>query len=202
MRTVILLLTLFVFCGHAKAQDVITMQDGKELHVKVTEITPGEIKYKQKNETHTINKSDVVMISYKGGRKEYFSEKHEERKETNGIAKTDTISHSDDSMMAARGTADAKKFYKKYKNPQSWTTTAAFLGSPAIGLFPAVICSATPPNEKNLNCPYPDLLNTPAYGNAYREKAHKIKAGKTWIGYGIGTAIFIAIAVFINVVAK
>jgi hypothetical protein len=202
MRMTILLLTLFVFCVPAIAQDVITLRDGKEMHVKVTEITPSEVKFKQKNETHTINKGDIVMISYKGGRKEYFSENHYEKKENNGVNKIDSISHIDDSIMAERGKADAKKFYKKYKNPESWTITTTFLASPAVGLIPAIMCSATPPNEKNLNCPYPDLLNTPAYGNAYREKAHKIKAGKTWIGYGIGTAICVAFVVFINSLAK
>jgi hypothetical protein len=201
MRTAILCFTLFL-CINVKAQDIITVKDGGDLRAKVVEVTPNEIKYKRKGEILTMKKSDVIMIKYKGGRMEYFTEQPKEQKENSGTAQADTILHGSDSMMAEQGKADAKRYYVKYKSAASWTTTVTFLTSPVIGLVPAIVCSTSPPSNKNLNCPHPDLLRTPAYGNAYYEQARKIKAGKTWIGYGVGTAIFAVLVAFTKIVIK
>ena len=205
MRTILLLLSLLIIGLNVKAQDVIIMKDGDDLHAKVLEVTTNEIKYERKGKISEMKKSDAVMIRYKDGKKQYFNERleaEEELREKNKVVKIDTILNLSDSAMSARGTMDAKKYYRKYKSAESWTTTITFLTSPFIGLFPAIAFTVTPPKDKNLNCPNPALLNVPAYGDAYRAKARKMKTGKTWLGYGMGSAICIAVAIFVSSLTK
>ena len=166
MRTAILLMIMLITCLHLIAQDMITMKNGETIRSKVMEVTPNEITYKQKGRTFTIKKSDIVMIRYKGGRTEYFTDKTNENKENNGTAKADTLLRGNDSVMAERGKEDAKLYYKKYKTAEQWTITTTWLTSPVVSLIPAIACSTTPPKDKNLGCPHPELLNNTAYGDA------------------------------------
>jgi hypothetical protein len=66
-----------VLCNFVKAQDIMTLRDGNELIVKVTEINETEIKYKDfKNldgQIRVINKSEVFMIKYVNGSKDVFN---------------------------------------------------------------------------------------------------------------------------------
>lgn len=62
----------------AKAQDVITKNDGTTVVAKVLEITPSEVKYKIftniDGPTYILLKTDVRSIVYKNGQKEEFLE--------------------------------------------------------------------------------------------------------------------------------
>lgn len=68
-RNILFLLSLFVLT--ANAQDVIRLKDGKEIQAKISEINQSEIKYKnydyQDGPTFTIDKSDVITITYANG---------------------------------------------------------------------------------------------------------------------------------------
>ena len=80
MKHTLLLLGLFFSITNVKAQDIITTKKGEKAKVKVTEVTPTDIKYKLFDDegepsktVYTISKSDVTMIVYKDGRKETFN---------------------------------------------------------------------------------------------------------------------------------
>lgn len=69
-----------VLCNLVKAQDIMTLRDGNDLAVKVTEINETEIKYKDfKNldgPIRVIYKSDVFSIKYENGVKSVFNTEH------------------------------------------------------------------------------------------------------------------------------
>lgn len=72
-------LILLLFSISGLAQDVIIKNDKTEMKTKVLEITDETIKYKKfealDGPTYNINKSDVFMIIYKNGTKEYIEQK-------------------------------------------------------------------------------------------------------------------------------
>lgn len=72
----IITLSVVLFTLNSWAQDMIIKNDKTELKTKVLEITETSIKYKQfdllDGPTYNINKNEVFMIIYKGGRKEYI----------------------------------------------------------------------------------------------------------------------------------
>ncbi|MFT7385510.1 MAG: hypothetical protein ACI82E_000261 [Nonlabens sp.] len=60
------------------SQDIMTKKSGEDIQAKVLEVTTSEIKYKkfdnQNGPTYTILKSDVVMVRYKNGTKDIFTD--------------------------------------------------------------------------------------------------------------------------------
>lgn len=72
----ILLLILMVFIVvFANAQDIITKTNGDEIEAKVQEVGSTEIKYKKisgSGPVYTIAKSEVFMIKYENGSKDWF----------------------------------------------------------------------------------------------------------------------------------
>lgn len=83
MRKILLVLSLILICpAFAAAQDIIVMNDGAELQVKVIEITPGQIKYKKFSNpdgpTYSMDKSGVLMIRYQNGDKDVIAQPKKE----------------------------------------------------------------------------------------------------------------------------
>jgi len=76
MRTFLLLVLLAVLGSAAHAQDLLTKRNGDEILVKVTEITPSEVKYRRADNLDgpliSVWKADVFMIRYANGTKEVF----------------------------------------------------------------------------------------------------------------------------------
>lgn len=70
------LIGLITICLHAVAQDVIIKVDKTEIQSKVLEITEDAIKYKKfeflDGPIYSIKKTDVFMIIYQNGKKEYI----------------------------------------------------------------------------------------------------------------------------------
>lgn len=67
-----------------RAQDNIIKRNGEEIKAKILEITPTMIKYKRfdylDGPTISVLKSDILMIRYKNGSKEIFSEPQSKKK--------------------------------------------------------------------------------------------------------------------------
>ena len=79
MRKYLFLLFLAVFCNtNAFSQDVIRFKNGKEIQVKILEMSEETVRYKKMNylEGPDINApmSKVVSITYANGETEYFDE--------------------------------------------------------------------------------------------------------------------------------
>lgn len=71
---------LALLCFHgAFAQDLITKKDGTDIRAKVLEISTNEVRYKLFDEpesaTYICRKSDLMMIRFESGRKEFFTGK-------------------------------------------------------------------------------------------------------------------------------
>ncbi|MDR2775343.1 MAG: hypothetical protein LBC19_11505 [Tannerella sp.] len=79
MRKIVSILVLLLFTGAVslvKAQDVITKKDGSEIRAKVVEKDNSTVRYKlydnPSGPTYVVEKSELFMIKYEGGRKELF----------------------------------------------------------------------------------------------------------------------------------
>lgn len=75
-RLLLFLLLTILGTLSARAQDVLTKQNGEELQVKVLEITPTEVRYRRTDNPDgpliTVRRADVFMIRYASGSKEVF----------------------------------------------------------------------------------------------------------------------------------
>jgi hypothetical protein len=94
MKKFIMLIAAFLFigiCNTLFAQDILLLKSGDEIKVLVNEISTDLIKYKKfenpDGPLYVIEKNKVVMITYKNGSKDVFSEvpetkKQEQKKQT------------------------------------------------------------------------------------------------------------------------
>lgn len=77
-KFVFTILTSILTMSICFSQDMITKKSGEDIKAKVLEITTTEMKYKkfdnQIGPTYTILKSDVLIVRYKNGTKDIFTE--------------------------------------------------------------------------------------------------------------------------------
>ena len=77
MRTISILFLMMTGIFSVYAQDVITLKDGNQINVKVTEISSSEIKYKRfdnlEGPTVVVPKADVFAITYENGVREVIN---------------------------------------------------------------------------------------------------------------------------------
>lgn len=69
---------IIILCANKTiAQDIIVMKDGSAILSKVLEINPSDVKYKKHSNlngpTYTINKTDIMTITYENGEKEVIN---------------------------------------------------------------------------------------------------------------------------------
>lgn len=102
-----------------------------------------------------------------------------------------SLSKETNASLYLRGQNDAKRYYKGYGGAIGTGCTAVGC-TPVIGLIPAAIISNTEPDRINLDIPNSIYNGQPEYMRGYTETAYKLKKKRTWAGYGIGAAIFIA----------
>lgn len=77
MKKLLLISFFFALFIKINAQkDQVTLKTGETLTVKITEVTPSQIKFLKTLDgpVYSMNKSEVFMILYEGGRKELFNE--------------------------------------------------------------------------------------------------------------------------------
>ena len=75
------------------AQDIILKVNGDEIETTVQEVGLGEIKYKKAGEEapiYSIAKSEVFMITYENGTKDWFGRKQKETQQTGYATTTNT----------------------------------------------------------------------------------------------------------------
>ena len=87
----IIILTMLIFSGiWAFGQDLITTKQGDEIKCRIFQVTPTEVYYMPKgyygSDTSLMLKSDIFMVTYKGGRKEVFSNEAQQAPATNSSA--------------------------------------------------------------------------------------------------------------------
>ncbi|HLO91605.1 MAG TPA: hypothetical protein VK172_10620 [Lentimicrobium sp.] len=183
------LLTL-VFCYltiTAFSQDIITTKRGDDIPSKVLEITSSEIKYKDPENmdgpVYVLDKTEVLMIRYENGYKDIFLEE----------PVYDTVNYY------MQGQIDAFKYYRGYKPAATGTFITSLLVSPLAGLIPAIACSSTYPNDRNLNYPDQRLFRDQYdYQRGYTHKAKRMKQDKVWKNWGIALLINFCAIVYLS----
>ncbi|MFD1188802.1 hypothetical protein [Pontibacter rugosus] len=214
----ILFSLLFMGClsPSLQAQDMIMKRSGEKVEAKVLEITPSEIKYKrfsnQEGPIYILPKADVTLIQYADNSSESFELEVSSRAgasmtgtkdvvaDKQVIADADaTTTASEESSLSlyVKGQTDASMYYDGYKAAGTATLVTSLL-SPVIGLIPAVVCSVTTPQEKNMDAPSHQLLSQQDYKSGYRKNARKVKAGKVWKNWAIGLGVNVVLAVIIG----
>src|SRR5688572_27815781 len=197
-----LLLIPFAF-----SQDKITTKSGDEIEAKVLEITPSEIKFTTADKANVLQilpKANVFMIKYENGKKDVFRE--EQIDNTTQAPASDQnpyltpnyrqnqsrfgYSNYAGGNLRLQGQSDARRYYRNYKTAGTLTLVSSILYPPA-GLPTAIGTSLTPPSRDNLGYPDENLFAQPEYAQAYKDQAKKIKAGKVWTNFGIGTGAFV-----------
>jgi len=183
MKKILIALILALTFGSVFSQDFIIMKSGDNIQSKILEVTTTEIKYKKfDNQTgpiYSVLKSDVQMIIYENGTKDIF-------KESNSSKQTD---------LCMQGQKDSKQNYIGKKSGAGWTCAATICISPLIGLIPAAICASSEPLDENLNVTNTELMKDANYNRCYKEQAHKTKKRKIWTNYGIGSGVWLLIAI-------
>ncbi len=93
-----------------------------------------------------------------------------------------------DSLMFKKGVDDAKDYFRTGGVFGS-TLAVTAVGSPVLGLIPAMIYTFIPPKEKNLIYPDSNLWTNIAYQRGYMKEARKERRASAWKAWGIGVAI-------------
>jgi hypothetical protein len=178
----LLLIILFASSSNIiKAQDTLTMRSGENVIVKIIEVGSIEVKYKKIDNLNGPNfstlKSDLMLIRYKNGSKDDFSNVKIE-------------SQKFDENQFEQGYNDATKYYKSYKlaGTAVFITSAIPLYGWLMGVSPALLFSSTSPLDENLDYPDLNLMKNEQYARGYRTQAKNIKRKKMIRNYVSGLA--------------
>jgi len=191
LKTLVFILLSFT----AYSQDVIYLKNGYELNGLVTEVGINDIKYKVAHDSlspvYTVPKSTVLMIVYKSGRKDIFQDAPPQNKEGNEAA--------GNMKDYFNGTHDADVYYTGSGGMAATTFFTNLIGSPIIGLVPAIIGSTTTPRDINLKYPSEALMQNKEYARGYRTEARRLKSRRIWTAYGISAGIVIVVVVYVAI---
>ena len=186
---------------------IITLKSGEDIQAFVLEVNKESIVYKTTHSSQdsmmTIPIAEVLLISYADGTKDLIYKQYNVSNELQSNVKLKTELNSDatetailsKAELSMKGTLDAKINYIGRGSGAVWTAVATIIGSPVIGLIPAVACASSTPRERNLNFENTKLKNDPIYYNAYVKQARKTKAVSVLAGYVIGTAAWFILVI-------
>jgi len=195
-KTILFIAMMFVYSNLSYAQDMITKKTGEDISAKVLEVTTSEVKYKKTDNLEgpifSILKSEVLIIRYKNGTKDVFSN----AKDAN--SQTVVTEQTNENDMFSKGKSDAKSFYRGQNSGSGWTAAATILTSPLLGAIPAALCATTEPNDDNLMYPNSSLMKNADYNKGYINESRKIKSKKVWKTFGISSAVWLGLILIIN----
>jgi len=182
MKVLVLQSAIISCCFLINAQDIMYKVDGSQIEMNVIEISIETIKYKSWNQLdgplRTIAIKDVFMIIYNDGTKEVFKKDNLTKPiiRNNNVSGFDNKiqSMSNDHDLCFNGQIDATRYYSGYREASSGTAAATIIGGPIIGLIPAIACSTTEPQRRNLTIPEVELAKNQFYYSCYLQEAKKI----------------------------
>lgn len=135
----------------------------------------------------------------------YYASILEEEADTTDVEPGDTLNMklarnavAADTLVASyfRGIYAADGNYTARKSGKRMILLTTLVGTPALSIIPAVLCTATAPSVRHLNIDKAHLSN-PAYVKGYRYEAKYIKQKAVWGNYITGTVIWVGLAHFI-----
>jgi len=127
----------------------------------------------------------------------YYETLSEEVKNSAITIDEEDLKALDAKELKMKAIKDAQNNYQGKNSGAVWTGVATAITSPVLGLIPAGITSHAAPSNKNLRMNDEELQNNYDYYMAYREEAHKIKKRRNWTAYGIGSAVWLVLAILI-----
>ena len=114
------------------------------------------------------------------------------RRQTLGIQNTQVVvkdtTTKADSVLFRKGEADARDYYRTGAFFGS-TLASTVVGTPVLGLIPAIAFTLIPPKPENAPSHDPHFWSNPAYKSGYMKEARKEKRGSAWKAWGVGVAI-------------
>jgi hypothetical protein len=192
---------LFLLCSFAaRSQDTLYYKNNTQAVVKIAEVNNEAIKYKKIDNpdgpNYNVNKSEIRSIHYSNGVKENVDSIYTAYKyrapQTKPIEADVYVPNNSTKSMAARGRADAKKYYRHPGGSVLTALTTVLF--PPVGLIPAYIFSNVPPRTQTLGYPSEELWENPDYREAYILQARYLRSRRVWIGFGTGLAGYFIIA--------
>jgi len=93
-----------------------------------------------------------------------------------------------------QGTHDADNNYHAQHSGKRAIFFTSLIGTPLLGIIPAIVSSSTRPKLQNLNIKDASLLNNPAYMKGYKDEAHDIKKRLVWGNYVAASVTWLAVA--------
>ncbi len=183
-----LLFFAFISIYSAVAQDIISLKSGNDLKGKIIRLNPKDIVFIPTGVSDTIImwRDDVVKLKYQNGT-------------IINLADDKKISENPgtvyDSMYYA-GVSDAAKYYTGYKGASTGVLVSGLIFP--FNIIPAIVCSATTPDEQSLGYRDSTQMKNPAYNYGYKNQAHKIKKKKVWTNYAIGSGAMIGFSILVN----
>lgn len=209
-----ILILMIVFIGIGlKAQDTLYLRNSSKVVVKLSEITPTQLKYKRfdnlEGPNYSINKSEVDYVVFANGLKEQF-ELSSSSTSNNNISTQPIINNAPsnqgsnnqsenfgDEQTELKGRIDARRYYTHNGGAIGTGVTSFFCG-PICGLIPAIAINNNEPADENLGMPTPEKKDY-RYKLGYKQEAYKIKRRKNWIAYGVGSVSGIAAAIIVSI---
>ena len=205
MKNVITIVSFMLMAFTTNAQDTLTLKTGQDMKVKVLEVLSTEIKYKPFDNldgaVYQIDKPLVFMIKFANGKKEVI-ESASVQTPTNiqnlaNVTPQAVINSSNTENLCDKGIKDARVNYKGQNGVSGWVSATSVLLSPIAGVIAGGIIASAPPQMSNLNAPNQSLMTNTQYAGCYQSEAHKIKKKGVWMGFGIGSAAWLLLALIL-----
>lgn len=175
--------------------DVLLLTTGQEVRGRVLTITPTELTYRpapdstttaERPDTLRLPVNSVFLVRYANGTRAVL---------TPAAPASDTAQSPLLGLNAEQrrqlGAQDARRYY--HQSGPFWGAFASAVAiTPVYGAVPTACISLRHVAAHNLMAPHPELLQDQAYANGYQQQANRKKAGRTWAGYGVGSAAYLA----------
>ncbi|NVO83650.1 hypothetical protein [Hymenobacter terrestris] len=172
------------------ATDVIVRINGDELPARVLGVTPQVVRYLPlpatdappiAPDTLQLAVADVFMIRYANGTRGLFQSAKGFAAEVSSLVGLSATQRHE------LGRQDSRRYYRPAKGV-FWGTFASTAAAGPAGLVVGSAVALSPPSHLSLQAPAPVLLQDPNYYNGYQQQAKSRKAGKAFLGVGLGAA--------------
>ena len=176
--------------------DVLLLTTGQEVRGRVLTITPTELTYRPAPDSaHPAGRSDtlrlpstsVFLVRYANGTRAVLTPAPPTPAPDTAQSPLLGLSAG---QRQQRGAQDARRYYHQ-SGPFWGAFASAILVTPIYGVVPTTCISLKHVAARNLMAPQPELLRDPAYASGYQRQANRRKAGRTWAGYGVGSAVLL-----------
>lgn len=180
--------------------DVIVRTNGDELPARVLGVTPQRVRYLLPPvtdappiapDTLQLAVAEVFMIRYANGTKGLFQSERGFASEVSSLVGLSAP------QRYKLGRQDSRRYYRPAKGV-FWGTFASTAAAGPAGLVVGSTVALSPPSRLSLKAPAPVLLQDPDYYNGHYRQARSRKAGKAFLGFGLGAASLLLVLAIVS----